>query len=195
MTCFSFQMVILVGCLSDYQNSWMIADSTRLNKYISEKIRNLMNKTGSRHFQGIVPNIFIRKSTILRRIRGLSIIFGVLPVFNDFPAIKPEVDIFATRDYFWRKFQAKTRRMSHPALKSVVWESQKFSTIRKKITSMWRTPLLLHFFSVIIKGIRLHLRNCHANHTYLLWRLHHTWNNIIFKSFWVPNLKISCWTM
>ena len=94
------------------------------------------DETGSRHFQGIVPNIFIRKSTILRRIRGLSAIFGVLPVFTDFPAIKPEVGIFATRDYFWRKFHAKTRRMSYPALNSVVWESQKFIYIQKKNTSM-----------------------------------------------------------
>ena len=48
----------------------------------------------------ILPSILIRKSIISRRIRGLQTIFGVLPVFNDFPVIKAEVDIFASRDYF-----------------------------------------------------------------------------------------------
>ena len=33
------------------------------------------------------------------------------------------------------------------------------------------------FFSVIIIGIRLRLRNFHANHTYLLWKPHHTRNS------------------
>ena len=87
------------------------------------------------HFQGIVPNIFIRKSTIPRRMRGLSTIFGVLPVFNGFPAIKPEVGIFASRDYFSQDVQAKTVRMSYSALNLVVLESQKFEDIRKKNTS------------------------------------------------------------
>ena len=71
------------------------------------------DKTGSGHLQGIVPNMFIRKSTISRRIRGLSTIFGVLPVFNDFPTIKPEVGILATRDYFWPDVRAKTVPMSY----------------------------------------------------------------------------------
>ena len=39
-----FQMVILVRYLPDYRNSWMIAQSTRLNEYISKKIRNLRKK-------------------------------------------------------------------------------------------------------------------------------------------------------
>ena len=60
----------------------------------------------------MVPNIFIRKSTILRRIRDPSTIFGVLPVFNDFP-IKPEAGILATRDYVWPDVRAKTVPMSY----------------------------------------------------------------------------------
>ena len=42
------------------------------------------DKTGSGNFQGIVPNIFIRKSTIARRKKGLSTIFDVLLVFRVF---------------------------------------------------------------------------------------------------------------
>ena len=79
------------------------------------------DETGSRHFQGIVPNIFIRKSTILRRMRGLLTIFGVLPVFNDFPAIKPEVGIFATRDYFSPDVRAKTVPMSYYLWNLKLW--------------------------------------------------------------------------
>ena len=33
------------------------------------------DKTGSWHFQGMVPNIFIRKSIIVRQKRGLTTIF------------------------------------------------------------------------------------------------------------------------
>ena len=71
------------------------------------------DKTGSGHFQGIVPNIFIRKSTIPRQIRGLSTIFEVLPVLSGFPAIKPEVGIFARQDYFSSDERAKTVPMSY----------------------------------------------------------------------------------
>ena len=71
------------------------------------------DKTGSGNFQGIVPNIFIRKSTIPRRIRGLSTIFEVLPVLSGFPAIKPEVGIFARQDYFSPDVRAKTVPMSY----------------------------------------------------------------------------------
>ena len=46
----------------------------------------------------------------------------------------PEVGVTTTRDYFWRKFQAKAHRMSYPAL--IFWESQKFIHIQKKITSL-----------------------------------------------------------
>ena len=42
----------------------------------------------------------------------------------------PEVGVTTTRDFFWRKFQAKARRMSYPAL--IVWEPQKFIHIQKK---------------------------------------------------------------
>ena len=42
----------------------------------------------------------------------------------------PEVGVTTTRDYFWRKFQAKARRMSYPAL--IVRDSQKFIHIQKK---------------------------------------------------------------
>ena len=40
------------------------------------------NKTGSRHFKGTVPNIFMRKSIILRLMRGIPTIFDPLPVFR-----------------------------------------------------------------------------------------------------------------
>ena len=39
------------------------------------------------------------------------------------------------------------------------------------------------FFSVIIIGIRLRLRNFHANHTYLLWKPHHTGNISFLESY------------
>ena len=38
------------------------------------------DKTGSWHFQGMVPNLFIRKSTISGRKRGLSTNFWSIPV-------------------------------------------------------------------------------------------------------------------
>ena len=94
------------------------------------------DKTGSGHFQGIVPNIFIRKSTIPRRIRGLSTIFGVLPVLNGFPAIKPEVSIFSDRDYFSPDVLANTLPMSYCLWKSKRWIVWKFSLSQKKNTSM-----------------------------------------------------------
>ena len=71
------------------------------------------DKTGSGHFQGIVPNIFIRKSTIARRKKGLSTIFEVLPVLSGFPAIKPEVGLLARQDYFSPDERAKTVPMSY----------------------------------------------------------------------------------
>ena len=43
------------------------------------------DKTGIWHFQGIVPNIFMRKSIVPRRIRGLSTIlayFRFLTIFR-----------------------------------------------------------------------------------------------------------------
>ena len=42
----------------------------------------LDNKTGSRFFLGIIPYMFVRKSTIVRRMSGPSKIVGVLPVLS-----------------------------------------------------------------------------------------------------------------
>ena len=42
------------------------------------------NKTGTRHFKGMVPNIFIKKTRILRRMRGIPTIFVRLPVYRLF---------------------------------------------------------------------------------------------------------------
>ena len=42
----------------------------------------------------VIPKIFIRKLTIARRVSGLSAIVEALPVFINFPMIKPEVSIF-----------------------------------------------------------------------------------------------------
>ena len=50
------------------------------------------DKTGSGHFQGIIHNLFIRKSMIPRRMRGLLTTFALLPVLTVFLRIKPEVD-------------------------------------------------------------------------------------------------------
>ena len=62
--------------------SWYFNHFTYFGDFRSHRFSD--DKTGSGHFQDIVPNIFIRKSTIPRRIRGLSTIFGVLPVSNEF---------------------------------------------------------------------------------------------------------------
>ena len=57
----------------------------------------------------------------------------------------PEVGVSTTREYFWRKFQAKARRMSYPALNLVVWESQKFIHIKKNHVSV-SLFICLHIF-------------------------------------------------
>ena len=45
-------------------------------------LKNFGDKTGSGHFQGKVPYICIRKSTITRRKRSLSTILGSFPVLS-----------------------------------------------------------------------------------------------------------------
>ena len=42
------------------------------------------NKTGSKHFQGIVPNLFIKKSMIPRRMRVVLSFSETLPVLSVF---------------------------------------------------------------------------------------------------------------
>ena len=44
----------------------------------------------------------------------------------------PQVGVTLTSHYFWRKFQAKTFRMSYPSLISVVWVLQNVTCIEKK---------------------------------------------------------------
>ena len=61
------------------------------------------DKTKRRHSEGIVPNIFIRKSTIARPIMGLRTTFELLPVLSGFPVIKPEVENFGVNFVFFSK--------------------------------------------------------------------------------------------
>ena len=72
----------------------------------------------------------------------------------------PQVGVTPTSHYFWRKLRAKTRRMSYPALKSVVWESQKFITIREKHVYVDYIKCSLHFQTLVIghEGAELILR-------------------------------------
>ena len=89
-----------------FDSSWReyLEENTKLNgKSYFRTYPFSSDKTGSRHFQRIIPNIFIRKSTIPRQMSALSTSFGVLPVSE----VKSEMGIVSPNFVFSSKYSGQ----------------------------------------------------------------------------------------